>query len=503
MDTEIEIKLLLSASEKPLSDVLADFCQVLSSDKKQLKNTYYDTPERTLRYYDIGLRTRWVDGAGEQTIKLSGKVVGGMHQRPEFNLPITHDEPNLTQFDSKIWPEGFPFGAVCLQLAPLFSTDFERQKFQIQYENTQAEVVLDQGYISAACRQQPIYEIEIELVDGKVEDLFAIAKHIAAQYQVRLGSQSKAERGYRLADQNPLTAYQSLGSVPLERKMTVVDSHLACLTYGLKTLQHHEQCYLQTGDIVALYRVRDALALIRHTLWLFKGFIPKSLSQALHDDLKWLLGELKWVDAFFHLNILVEYQGRQKKKKELWQALETILNEEQSQLPQRETVEALFVDKRYTRLMFGLGEWLLGIPWKDTLSPLEKDTLVQPIILEASALLERDWREISKLLPEEETIEAEKYIGQQGLLRRNLLTGACLGELFEPEERLEFRAPWMDLLQGIDELATYAYLQEKQTSLAPQTQTVLQSWLARKIESVLLAMEQSRLSGLKLEPYWR
>ncbi len=41
----------------------------------------------------MGLRIRGDQGRYEMTLKIAGRVVGGLHQRPEYNIPL--DKPEL------------------------------------------------------------------------------------------------------------------------------------------------------------------------------------------------------------------------------------------------------------------------------------------------------------------------------------------------------------------------------------------------------------------------
>jgi triphosphatase len=58
-----------------------------------LLNIYYETADNWLRRHDMGLRIRGDQGRYEMTLKIAGRVVGGLHQRPEYNIPL--DTPEL------------------------------------------------------------------------------------------------------------------------------------------------------------------------------------------------------------------------------------------------------------------------------------------------------------------------------------------------------------------------------------------------------------------------
>ncbi|HBF47976.1 MAG TPA: adenylate cyclase, partial [Shewanella frigidimarina] len=73
---------------------------------KKLTNGYFDTDDLQLRRWDMGLRVRGFDNQLEQTIKTAGRVVGGIHSRPEYNVNIDQKTPILSRFPKEIWPIG-------------------------------------------------------------------------------------------------------------------------------------------------------------------------------------------------------------------------------------------------------------------------------------------------------------------------------------------------------------------------------------------------------------
>ncbi|WP_286891149.1 CYTH domain-containing protein, partial [Pseudoalteromonas sp. ESRF-bin5] len=220
MDTEIELKFLVSDAVVPLiPSLITQFAKtVINKPSRSLQNAYYDTPSRELRALDIGFRTRCSDNQCEQTIKLAGEVVGGLHQRPEYNLPIDSSRPNLMAFSADIWPHGMQVDAISQNLYPIFSTNFIRRTWLIETQaGAKIEVVLDKGEIAASGQVEMISELEIELIEGSRNELFALADILVSQNCIRLGLYSKAARGYRLADDNPLKPSKSIGFVKLPR----------------------------------------------------------------------------------------------------------------------------------------------------------------------------------------------------------------------------------------------------------------------------------------------
>jgi triphosphatase len=106
MAQEIELKFIV---EKDSVDALRQHLHTLSGEHHepvQLLNIYYETPDNWLRRHDMGLRIRGASGRYEMTMKIAGRVVGGLHQRPEYNIDISKPELELERFPAEVWPEG-------------------------------------------------------------------------------------------------------------------------------------------------------------------------------------------------------------------------------------------------------------------------------------------------------------------------------------------------------------------------------------------------------------
>lgn len=205
--TESELKFSLSAdTAHALSDYLNTHAQPLPT--LQLSNEYFDTPSGDLNQQRIGCRIRRWSSDGqqhaEQTIKLAGQVKDGLHQRPEYNLPQDKQEtPDLTSFPSQIWPPELAVNAINEALQCMFMVQFERQRWQANYLakglDSKVEVVIDHGLIIAGSEEEPIFEIEIELLEGDLKGLLEFAKTLTSKFSLHEFNQSKAERGFALA----------------------------------------------------------------------------------------------------------------------------------------------------------------------------------------------------------------------------------------------------------------------------------------------------------------
>jgi triphosphatase len=100
------------------------------------------------------------------TMKIAGRVVGGLHQRPEYNIDISKPELELERFPAEVWPEGELPSTLAEQVQPLFSTDFWREKWLVTEGKSRIEIALDLGDVKAGEFQEPICELELELLEG-------------------------------------------------------------------------------------------------------------------------------------------------------------------------------------------------------------------------------------------------------------------------------------------------------------------------------------------------
>jgi triphosphatase len=211
MSLEVELKLWVTA---PMSaDLLQEVSdcwptlakQVVAQPPVTLLNAYFETAAQWFRRHDAGLRTRCKNGQYQQTIKLAGQQLGAAHVRPEYNQPCAGVVPQLTDFPAEIWPEGTDVASLQQQIQELFRTDFVRYCWVLTLQDgTTVEAVLDQGQVLAGGLRQPLLEIELELMEGDAQQLFLLARQLLQRLPLCLGFQSKAERGYRLAQQQPL-----------------------------------------------------------------------------------------------------------------------------------------------------------------------------------------------------------------------------------------------------------------------------------------------------------
>lgn len=154
--------------------------KVLQHSCRELGNIYFDTADNWLRKHDTGLRIRRFDDVFVQTVKTAGRVVAGLHQRPEYNAEHDSNEPKLALHPEDIWPAGKDIETLQAELTPLFSTNFTREQWLIGMpDGSQVEVAFDQGFVESGDLQEPICEVELELKSGQTDALFTLSRQSA------------------------------------------------------------------------------------------------------------------------------------------------------------------------------------------------------------------------------------------------------------------------------------------------------------------------------------
>ena len=253
MSIEVELKLWLTEAMSPslLTRIHQSWQQlavkVELAEPAQLLNAYFETPDQWFRRHDSGLRSRLKKGRFEQTIKLAGQQQGAAHIRPEYNVPCDSVLPKLSAFPAHIWPEGTAVDVLQQQLQEMFRTDFIRHSALLTLaDGTVLEAVLDQGEVIAGTSTQPILEMELELVSGDARQLFQLARLLCQQLPLTLGFQSKAERGYLLAQQQMLSWQQSGPEQPLSAQLRAL----------LQNLWLQQQSHALPSELAASFVVR-------------------------------------------------------------------------------------------------------------------------------------------------------------------------------------------------------------------------------------------------------
>lgn len=175
-----------------------------------LVNRYLDTPNRDLQRQRCALRLRHLassppsadkaqTGVWVQTFKTAGTSSGGLSQRGEWESPVAGDALSRDALRGTGWDALDPDDVWFAQLQPVFDTHCLRTTWQVRRrDGTHIEVALDDGAVVAMGRRAEFVELELELVHGQPDALFALAEALAERVPCLPSQRSKAERGQAL-----------------------------------------------------------------------------------------------------------------------------------------------------------------------------------------------------------------------------------------------------------------------------------------------------------------
>ncbi len=370
-----------------------------------LSNIYFETSDNQLRRWDMGLRIRGVNQRYEMTLKTRGQTIGGLHQRPEYNIDLTAPVLDISLLPSEVWPEGADIGELQQRLHPLFQTDFVREKWLVTYGNSEIEVAFDQGAVIAGELQTPLFEVELELKQGDRQSLMALAFELVREGGLRPGSLSKAARGYHLAQGNPVRAVHPFPRLQVARKLTCEQGLQSMLSVLLSEWQYHEELWLN-GSTQAGERIRELLLAIREVFTLFGGMLPRKASGRLRELLLTLEQETAVTPA-----------------------------------------ETLCFSSAWGETQLALTHWLTEQPWKTVLEDKHRKKLQGSFKRFCDVMLGRVGAELKNTTAEFNQLT--EYQDKAQRIHKQLLAVCLLCGAYPVEAVDEWLAPWQQILRKI------------------------------------------------------
>jgi inorganic triphosphatase YgiF len=350
----------------------------------RLETVYYDTPERLLFQHGMSLRVRRSGKHFIQTLKLppnSGQPLA----RRQWEAPVDGITPDLARLPAD--EVGDPVTTLANDaLVPVFATKVRRHARQLDLPDASVEIAFDEGTIEAGARHQVLSEIELELKSGNAGVLFDLGTQLLDAAPLRVGTRSKAERGYALAfDVVQSAAKAESFSVTAEH---VVDDVIALLVGSCwhHLLKNHRVAE-EGSDPEGVHQMRVALRRLRTICALFRRDIPSPAFQAVNSEAKWLMQQLgparDW-DVFAEATITrlvtaapeVDLGGLreavEQQRKSSYCALQTVL-----------------ADPRCSRFLLSLGHLVERRGWRNEIDSEALAVLSQPIPALADKILAR------------------------------------------------------------------------------------------------------------------
>lgn len=285
---EVELKLELApgADDAPaLAELLAGEPEIVRQ-----RSLYFDTPDQALRKAGLSLRIRRAGARRTQTIKARDGDAG-LFVRPEWEKEVDDDRPVP---DDRV-PLPDELRDSLAELAPVFTVENERRRWQHREGKAKIEISLDHGRILAGERESAIYELELEQKEGDCTVLFALAGRLAGI--VRPGVLSKSERGYRLL--GPLPAAAKAEAIALQSEQCAEAAFEAIAFACLKQFRLNAPLIAERKT-EALHQARVALRRLRSALYVFEEMACDDRFPRIDEGLRGLaatLGCARDVDA--------------------------------------------------------------------------------------------------------------------------------------------------------------------------------------------------------------
>jgi inorganic triphosphatase YgiF len=249
------------------------------------------------------LRVRKCGGHFVQTVKSENSASAGlMRGEWEDAVASAKPEPLAPESGRFLEPE------IAERLVPLFRTEVARRTIDLRpTPGTHIEAAIDRGRICAVSNDasqqnsEPISEVELELKDGSATALYDVAIDLLAVAPVRLERRSKAERGYRLSEADPVPpAAVHAVAVDLDPTMSGNEAlrriGLACLDQLLRN-----EPAVMAGMAEGIHQMRVAVRRLRAILSAFSKLLPKEERSRASSELRWLadaLGAVRNLDVF-------------------------------------------------------------------------------------------------------------------------------------------------------------------------------------------------------------
>jgi triphosphatase len=389
----------------------------------RLETVYYDTPERLLFQHGMSLRVRRSGKHFIQTLKLLPNC-GQPLARRQWEAPVDGVNPDLARLPAD--EVGDPVTTLTNDaLVPVFATKVRRYARQLDLPEGSVEIVFDQGTIEAGARQEVLSEIELELKSGNAGVLFDLGAQLLDAAPLRLGTRSKAERGYALAFDvvQPAAKAEPL-SITAEH---VVDDVIALLMGACwhHLLKNHTVAE-EGSDPEGVHQMRVALRRLRTICALFRRDIQSPAFQAVNGEARWLMQQLgparDW-DVFAETTVKrlvaaapdVDLGGLreavERQRKSSYGALQIVL-----------------ADPRCSRFLLSLGNLVERRGWRSEIDSEALAVLSQPMPALADKILARLHRKALK----RGTHFRQLNIGAQHDLRIDLKKLRYAAEFFLP-----------------------------------------------------------------------
>lgn len=438
---ELELKFQLGPDAL---EALGELFPLNKATISQLHAVYFDTPGHALRDGGFSLRVRCKGDAHIQTLK--HRAAGGLFERDEWEVQVRGPDLDLAAL------AGTPVEAAIGEaaLSPAFTVEVERRLHVWVRGETRIEVTFDTGLIEAGIRQEPVAEMELELVAGPPQGLFDLARELQDKAELTLSFESKAERGYRLAGHDGVAALKA--SQPAIGPQTPgAEAFQAVARDALVQIAGNARLLQRAHNPDVLHQMRVGLRRLRAALSVFKAMLdPEGLSAA-RAETQWLAGELaaaRDIDVFLQRAATTDEIEESAGRAAFFKALR------HAQAEAYERALAAVGSSRFRGLLLSLGEWIEVGAWIRLANDEQQALREGPIAALAAPAMDRLDRRLRRRSRKFRSISAEARHDLRKQAKKLRYAAAFFGEAFprHPKRRARFAATLRTVQDRLGEL---------------------------------------------------
>ncbi|CAN5286057.1 inorganic triphosphatase [soil metagenome] len=351
-----EIELKFEVTQAALRRLAAHPAFDAAADRVNLTSRYFDTPNSDLREAGLSLRVRRKGRGYVQTLKRSRD--GDLFDRDEWEGPTPGQALDLSLLADT--PVAGLLGDHAAELQPRFTSRIRRDIRLWKSGPSLVEVSIDRGEIVGEGCREPLLELELELKDGPVEGLYALAEDLSGAAPMRLSFDSKSERGYRLVAGQAGQARKA-ASPALSPKMTCSAAFARIAESCLMQLAGNAEALRRERRPESLHQTRIGLRRLRSAMSLFKPMVFDAEFDALRLECKWAAGEL---DLARNLDVFIAKVSAAKSTAPRFDVYLARLNDVRERAYDR--AREVLDSPRFARLLLNGALWVENGPWTRT-----------------------------------------------------------------------------------------------------------------------------------------
>jgi triphosphatase len=405
---------------------------------QKLVSVYYDTPDKTLAAAGVSLRLRRVGRAWVQTVKRrsgGGGAANGLFSNRETEQPAPGGRLVLHGADPDGALAAVRAAAGGVPLSPVFETEVRRATELLAAPGGgQVELALDEGEIRAGDATVPIREAEIELKEGDVAALYAVARRLFDRGPVRFAAMNKAARGYRLLrrEAEPVPGPRKAATVAIGPESTVETVARDVLRDCLGQIADNMVVVAESEAEEGPHQLRVGLRRLRTVFTVFGPSLGLGSTAGLNEAARELgraVGRLR--DADVLISEVVEPAAASGLDPEARTALVQALAERRERV--RAELRSELAAAQTVGFLFDLGLFVEGRGWLVPSDYGQTARLAARIADLAPEMLDRRHRKVRKMGKRIRKLEAEGLHELRKELKKLRYAVDMLGGLYRPD----------------------------------------------------------------------